>query len=443
MMMRFGQCWDVPDEFWILWWRSRELRTLRMHVDVEPASKGAAGKRSAPEFQRQVMDQMERYGRYPMTGPVALDLHFQGARRNPPGIHRAAKYTLDILGAALPGCERPRRRSVLYRDDRQVKFLYADLDQSWPRNSGENGRTGSVSIVARRARDVIDDLCMAGRLDHERHGEDDDSPFLSPDFPDDPEPDWLTEPDSVLTPLEQYLAEAFRFHDVTELQEAILAGTDASLISAVGMYLEGQARADPPGQLAAIFEESRAAGRKLLLSDPFTLPLPALPRAAGESEDFARLIRARLEEFRSGWPLFRSLLVPVTLTFLVVPPEQGKDLDNIALTALPIAHEVLRPHIAPHLLAPSHRDREPDPWREETLARLRSVNARSVRAYQVIELPRSPQDPPPEGTLRLALGRHSYRSWWARAATYLGKAIEQADKRGDLANSSWKSVLTS
>jgi hypothetical protein len=442
MMMRFGQCWDVPDEFWILWWRSRELRTLRMHVDVEPASKGAAGKRSAPEFQRQVMDQMERYGRYPMTGPVALDLHFQGARRNPPGIHRAAKYTLDILGAALPGCERPRRRSVLYRDDRQVKFLYADLDQSWPRNSGENGRTGSVSIVARRARDVIDDLCMAGRLDHERHGEDDDSPFLSPDFPDDPEPDWLTEPDSVLTPLEQYLAEAFRFHDVTELQEAILAGTDASLISAVGMYLEGQARADPPGQLAAIFEESRAAGRKLLLSDPFTLPLPALPRAAGESEDFARLIRARLEEFRSGWPLFRSLLVPVTLTFLVVPPEQGKDLDNIALTALPIAHEVLRPHIAPHLLAPSHRDREPDPWREETLARLRSVNARSVRAYQVIELPRSPQDPP-EGTLRLALGRHSYRSWWARAATYLGKAIEQADKRGDLADSSWKSVLTS
>ena len=98
--------------------------------------------------------------------------------------------------------------------------------------------------------------------------------------------------------------------------------------------------------------------------------------------------------------------MPVTLTFLVVPPEQGKDLDNIALTALPIAHEVLRPHIEPHLLAPSAD--EPEPWREEALARLKSVNARSVRAYQVIELPRSPQDPP-EGTLRLALGPHSYQ----------------------------------
>jgi len=69
--MRLGRSWDVPDEFWLLWWRSRELRTLIMRADVEPAGKGPAGRRSAPEFQRQVMDQMERYGRYPMSGPVS------------------------------------------------------------------------------------------------------------------------------------------------------------------------------------------------------------------------------------------------------------------------------------------------------------------------------------------------------------------------------------
>jgi hypothetical protein len=399
----------------MLWWRSRQLRALIMQADVEPAGKGPAGRRSAPEFQRQVLDQMERYRRYPMTGPVALDLHFQAARRNPPSIHRAAKHTLDILGAALPGCERPCRRSVLYHDDRQVKFLYADLDQSWRRNSGEDGRPGSIFIVAQRASDVIIDLCMAGRLNREHHDEDDDSPFRSPDLPDDPEPDWLTEPASILTPEERYLAEAFRFHYVTDLQEAILARTDASLILGMSMYLEGLARGDLPVQLATIFEESQATSRNLLLSNPFTLPLPVLPRAEGESEDFARLIRDRLQEFRSRWPLFRSLLVPVTLTFLVIPPEQGKDLDNIALTALPIAHEILRPHIAPHLLAPSWRD-EPEPWREEALARLKSVNAQSVRAYQVIELPRAPQDPP-EGTLHLALGPHSHGSWWNHTAT--------------------------
>jgi hypothetical protein len=227
-----------------------------MQVDVEPARKGPAGRRSAPEFQRQVMDQMECYRRYPMTGPVALDLHFRAARRNPPGIHRAAKHTVDILGAALPGCERPRRRSVLYHDDRQVKFLHVDLDQSWERNGGEDGRPGSVFIVARRASDVITDLCMAGRLSREHHGENDDSPFRSPDLPDEPEPGWLTEPGSVRTPVERCLAEALRFDYVTELQEALLARTDASLITGLSMYLEDQAKADAPEQLAAIFEKS-------------------------------------------------------------------------------------------------------------------------------------------------------------------------------------------
>jgi hypothetical protein len=85
---------------------------------------------------------------------------------------------------------------------------------------------------------------------------------------------------------------------------------------------------------------------------------------------------------------------------------------------------------------------EPELWLEEALARLKSVNARSVRAYQVIELPRSPQGPL-EGTLRLALGPHSYHgSWWDHAATYLSNAIEEADRRGDLEDRNWRSVFT-
>jgi hypothetical protein len=37
--MRLGRSWDVPDEFWMLWWRRRQLRLI-MQVDVEPAGKG-------------------------------------------------------------------------------------------------------------------------------------------------------------------------------------------------------------------------------------------------------------------------------------------------------------------------------------------------------------------------------------------------------------------
>jgi hypothetical protein len=225
-----------------------------------------------------------------------------------------------------------------------------------------------------------------------------------------------------------------------DVQGAILARTDATLIWALSSYLDDLNGGDRPAELAAILEESRAATRNLLLSNPFTLPLPGLPRVTGQSGDFVRMIRASLEEFRVRLPLFRSLLVPVTLTFLVIPPEQGKDLDNIALTALPIAHEVLRPHISPHLLSPTYGDQERMSRRDDALARLKSVNAHSVRAYQVIELPRSPQDPP-EGTLHLALGLHSHWSWWHRASTYLRTAIDRADHRGQLDDSTWRSVF--
>jgi hypothetical protein len=441
MVMVPSRAWDVPEEFWIVWWRSRELRQLIIEVAVEPAGKGPAGKRSAPEFQRQVMDQMESYRRYPMRGPVALDLHFRAMQRNPPTIQRAVKHTLDVLGPALPGSERPRRRSVLYGDDRQVKFLYADLDQGWERGDTDGSSTSSVYIVAQRAADAVTDVCMAGRLHRAgwRSRDEEESPFWAPDTPEDPEPGWLIDPDSALNPIERFVVDSYRFHQAMKLQRAILADTDASLALALSWYLDDLDRGNVPAQLAAILKKSRVSSRRLLLSDPLTLPLPGLPRSAGDSESFARLIGASLEDFRSRWPLFQPLLVPLMLTFLVVPPEQGKDLDNIALTALPIAHKILRPHISPHLLSPTFGDDEPYAWRDEALARLKSVNTRSVRAYQVIELPRSAEDPP-EGTLRLALGLHSHKSWWRRARAYVGSAIDRAERSGRLDDGLRRSV---
>jgi hypothetical protein len=272
MRTRTVRRWDVPDEFWLLLWRSRWGRTLVMQVQGEPRRK-AHNKTPAADFQRQVMDAMDRYRRYPFAGPVALDLHFRTTRRNPPSIYHAAKHALDLLGPVLPGNERPRRRSVLYRDDRQVKFLYIDLDQGWHREA-EPG--GSTFITARRASDVITDLCMAHRLSGEQYDEggEEASPFWVPDLPDDAERDWLRQPGPGATALQRFLADVTRFHYVSDLQETILARSGALLASGLSMYLDSHTRTGEPAQLAAIFEQSRAESLDLLLSSPLMLPCP-------------------------------------------------------------------------------------------------------------------------------------------------------------------------
>lgn len=107
----------------------------------------------------------------------------------------------------------------------------------------------------------------------------------------------------------------------------------------------------------------------------------------------------------------------------------------------------MRPHIAPNLLSPTFGDKEQRPERAEALARLKSVNAFSVRAYQVIELPRSPQDPP-EGTLHLALGPTSTRAGgaapaptWARQSTWPTSVTSSRTSRGRASSpASWSGV---
>ncbi|MEV6980900.1 hypothetical protein AB0M95_06515 [Sphaerisporangium sp. NPDC051017] len=76
--------------------------------------------------------------------------------------------------------------------------------------------------------------------------------------------------------------------------------------------------------------------------------------------------------------------------------------------------------------SPQPPDEGPELWRAEALHRLRSLNANSIAAYQVIEHPRAPTDPP-EGVLRLALGANSHSSWWDRAAAYVDKRINDTD----------------
>ena len=425
-------------EGWAVQRAARFPRTILAKVDEEPERKGRRGSQSAASFQRQVLNEMEAFGRHAFTGPVALDLHFVSERKNPPAIYSLAKHVLDVLGTAAPENACPGRHSVLYKDDKQVSLLYVSHRQRW---NGPGETKGYTYLTARPLRDVIADLRLAEELrsgeydEWDDHDDEESDPFWCPDAVDDDDP-WFEdqgEPSGPYRKILAFLDDYTRYLRLERRQEEHLAVTDAVLASALTMLLgkrnlPPRLRSHP--EISTRAAELEAMNRRMLLSSPLTLPLPGLPTVEGQGEQFRRMIRERLEAFRRQWPLFRSLVVPVKVTFLVVPPEQGKDLDNIALTCLPIVHEVLRPHIEPHYLSPAFTDRDADPRREEALRRLQSLNAQSVTAYQVVQLPRAPDDPH-EGTLRLALGRAApYGSWWKRVADYAGDRLEQVQTDG-------------
>jgi hypothetical protein len=93
-------------------------------------------------------------------------------------------------------------------------------------------------------------------------------------------------------------------------------------------------------------------------------------------------------------PILSSLCVPLKVVLLVVPPPQGKDLDNLALAVLPALQDAL--------------------------------NAPDITAYEVIELKRTADDPP-SGLVRIALGSGSQdASTWQRAIDYVAECIELA-----------------
>ncbi|HET6293315.1 MAG TPA: hypothetical protein VFG33_08070, partial [Kribbella sp.] len=141
-------------------------------------------------------------------------------------------------------------------------------------------------------------------------------------------------------------------------------------------------------------DQIAADDRDILLSGPLTLPLPGLPSASGEGRRFKAAVREDVELMVARVPILSSLCVPLKVVLLVVPPPQGKDLDNLALAVLPALQDAL--------------------------------NAPDITAYEVIELKRTADDPP-SGLVRIALGSGSRdASTWQRATDYVAERIELA-----------------
>ena len=336
----------------------------------EPEGKGLRGTRTLAEFRRQVAAQLRAAGHHPMTGPVALDLSFVATRKNPAAIHRLAKWALDALEPSRTRDGAAAAWPSLYRNDRQVKLLHVSLRQGRP-GDPESPEPGT-SIRAQPLRDVVEDMRVAGRLVR-RNSHDGHQRNHSP------------------TSIDAFLCDAEVLKNTERVQTQLLTAMDRLVeiaMTSAPYHVAGTRR---PRTMRLADEVQRWEDQRWndLLSFPLTLPLPSLPVDSRERSAFRDALRSGMEEFRRWWPILHTPAVPIKVTLLVVPPRQGKDLDNLALEVLPAAQEVL------------------------------SMNQRSVTAYQVIEL-KPMSHHPPTGLLRLTLGRgdgsgHATTSPWTRA----------------------------
>jgi hypothetical protein len=342
-----------------------------------------------------------------LTGAVALDVAFHTNRPQAPGVEKLAKHLLDVLGAVPPGGAERGRRSVLYTDDRQVKLLYVHLRV--PGTTTTPAIAEHTVLTARPMRDVVADLALVHSTEDESmttRSTDEDSPLYMPPIPEaGPEPVFdLYHATMEEAGRRKMVNDIFAAHDHGQLQEALLRRTDALLAAAfsgaptsiAGAREPSRRHADNPrfASAYAMLDEVALNYRQMLMSHLIATPMPGLPRACGEGQAFRAAVRQALEELLVQQPVFAPMRVPLKIILLVVPPlNQGKDLDNLALTVLPAAQNVLRPP--------------------------------AITSYEVIEMRRTPADPP-TGYLRLALGSGSQRaSTWQRLTDYVARHRQQ------------------
>lgn len=384
------------DGYWESWrgrwhrYRNRSLRDRHIMIPGDPIKKGDRRQRIRDGAIRDLVARdLRGTRRSTLIGPVALSIHFRTARADPPDLPRLTKYALDVLGATrAPAGSGP----ALYVDDRQVTLLHV----AW--STAERADDASTYVHARPLRDVIDDLRLADELDS--RVEDRiraDGPFELDD------PLELVPPDDRLpSDLRAMLAR----HDRRRFQEAHLQRASTHLRTLLASSPERIAGARPRQRRIELepllqpswdeLDHTVDATWAMLFSQPLTIPAPSLPTHRDRSETVGRRLTNEMSAYAGRWSVLAPLEAPLSATLVVVPPPQGKDLDNIAMTVLPALTQVLRPGAG---------------------------GTTALTGYQVIQLSRRPDDPP-NGYLRIILGSAAWVSDWNQATRSLDRYVD-------------------
>jgi hypothetical protein len=421
------------------------LDSLYVSVELTPPSKGALASARLRARQtlhaalshRKGITERDPHTRWPRPrAAVALDIALHGDATRAPRVDTICKWLLDEL------------KDHVYRDDRQVKLLFAHADRRDKRSEAANspiaslgvGRVSqttdphddpwdepwaqsdasteastrpelptSLHIHARTRSNVLATLRTAAELpyDWDPIDDDDDYKFWNPyvrlhaggrdrlieyrewlQTGTDPDPDEVTRTERELD-----------YHDQASQQQIV-----DIVFSSLLTFLPAQ----------------RFLGwnilRRRLETAPYIFDLGVLP-AKGGSRAFKARLRQFLEQRRAQYPdLFPMRAKSGISLVLFEDSAHGKDLDNLIRTVLPDVLDVLRP---PRTDLPGWVAAAPDI--ETAFPDIPFIEAAAI--------PAGDADMPPGNIVFGLSGGHRYQSWWAKAESTIERRLDRLTER--------------
>jgi hypothetical protein len=318
------------------WWRTdeglahrdllRSITTVHIGVVTEPRAKSS---RANNKLKTQLLrgdEALHRPDGWPRpTADVALDARATTPSNTPPDVQNFCKWLLDELGQT-------NGDAVVYKDDRQVKMLFARVDKiskdGEPKIWVHAQRVSLVKEGLRRAIDVARDSENPDQLKEAMA-----TPVWVYDGGDVEQWIELYEGDDSAFGRDQLLRA--RYAAQFQVQQTALAACDEFAAHVVLAYVAERTRAG-----AGLADTAEMLKRLICL--PYTIDLGQLPTHGG-GEAFRHSVRAALLAHAQAKALYFPLLHEVGLTVFYVESAVGKDLDNIFRIVVPIVLDVLKP----------------------------------------------------------------------------------------------------
>ena len=414
-------------------YRQRAYNKMWMSIEQEPKSKKGISAKDKDSFQNKIVDYLKKYHRRGYRSKVAVQFRFAVTGKTPPPVQTLVKNYMDLICKPING-SKIGRKYLLLEDDRLVRALFASY------YFAEEPEKPSIEIKISSYRDFLQDMQLIDKIQNNGFAEDEVYPYTGmeekysgnsfswikddeDDFNDPLEElnDWRLHKEENVKIAGKKGYKAMENMMIWEVQKKLLKISDYQLGNAFALLNmhSKQPNDSYPNTLFNTFGEIYKSYIDIL---PICLDLSHIPLEKGETNQFKEKVKKRIKDFKKRYPILMPLLTPVKAIIFLTRPDFKIifDYDNLARKILPIIVDEMQP---PTTLG-QYIDTEeiPDTKIKEELAERKKKIAgikTSVISYQVIELPRTADDPK-EGRVRLFLGDGtSYECYWDKITGYL------------------------